>query len=198
MEGTEQIDIPSNETRIGDYDELRKQIAAWDSYIRKKASFYWGDDLGEDIWNDTVIAMLTRQIPAEITNYPGFFMRCCTNTFRDKWNNVYKRQHDIDIANCYDYSELDYSDKDQLEKVLKFLDEKVEFRRAQIFKMAVAGYPYKEIAKKYQSKEIYCRKIVFKVRERLRTVFGNESERNERKRRQATKARIKAAKEICS
>lgn len=197
MTGTEQNNTPSNETRTGDYDELRIQIAKWDDYIRRRAMHYWGFDLGEDIWNDTVVAMLTRQIPAEIANYPGFFMRCCTNTFRDKWDNVYKKQHDIDIANCYDYSELDYSDKDQLEKILKFLEEKVEFRKAAIFKMAVAGHPYSEIAKKFRMTEVACRKTTFKVRERLKKMFKHEEAKRKRERERSIRERRKAAKEAC-
>ena len=157
-------------------NKLTSTISEMDSKMRNRARMICGNSqLGDDIWHDAVLKLLTTYSDKEIdhTNIPGLLHTTLVTSFIDSkrkngicMNSVelqYAEQEVIDTDNII-YTRLEIAD------ILKHLESFNRMHR-DIFLMSVFGMDNESISVALNEKKENVRKIIFRVRAKIKKEF---------------------------
>ena len=158
---------------------LIETISAIDSKMRSKARMICGDkNLGDDIWHDAVLKVLTTYDCREVDdiNIPGLLYSTIISSFID--NKRKNGMTDKCVELKYAEQEIINSDNSIYDKfvigdVLKFLDSINQLHR-DIFLMSVFGMDNASIAIILGESNENVRKVIFRVRSKIKHTFKNE------------------------
>lgn len=160
-------------------NELLHAISSLDSKMRAKAHAMCGSQsLGDDIWHDAVLKILTsyKDREAEDLNIAGLMYSALYSCFMDnrRKNGMTETRVDLKYAeqevldNGYSvYSRLEIG---EIQSYLSTLNKK----HSEIFLMGVFGMDNKSISDKTGESVENVRKIIFRIRKKIKSNFNEK------------------------
>jgi len=161
------------------HDKLMDTITSLDSSMRTRARLMCGDaNLGDDIWHDTVIKLLTTYGSRELedTNISGLIYSTMLSTFLDnrRKRNISDKCVELKFAE-QEIVDNEYSLYTRLAvyDILKYLDS-INLKHRDIFLMSVFGMDNESIAEMLEEPRENVKKVVFRTRSKIKNLFKNE------------------------
>lgn len=161
------------------HDKLLETISSLDGSMRTRARQMCGDiDLGDDIWHDTVIKILTTYIGPELIdkNISGLIYSTMLSVFLD-----HKKKRSISDK-CVElkFAEQEIVDNDYaiygklaVHGILDYLNS-INDKHRNVFLMSVFGMDNDSIAKQLSESNENVKKIVHRTRSKIKNLFKNE------------------------
>jgi DNA-directed RNA polymerase specialized sigma24 family protein len=158
--------------------KLTITISEMDSQMRNKARLLCGDRvLGDDIWHDAVLKLLTSYAEREVedTNIPGLLYSALYSCFMDA------KRKDGTTARCVELKHAEQEIVDNgysvygklaIGEIVAYLDH-FNRKHRDIFLMSVFGMDNASIAIVLDEKQENVRKVIFRVRAKIKKEFKN-------------------------